>query len=427
MSQGTDRTADRGGFALQDEAGGEPQSVEGTLRVGRDTTSDVVLASSKASRTHAILFLEEGALWVEDQNSTNKTYVNGRQVEERTQLHDGDTVQFADVRYQVIGPAPAQPQPADDATVVAGARTIFEPRPASPQAGSDRAEQGAAPGASPAVEQPRPPAGEKSPAIDADAGSRQSEAPAGQGRPESKRAADEKPPAGGGAGAEDRAGAQQQAAPREEQLRGETPKAGEPEVAEPDPGASKIPASWADAEELEQASRTMFVSRARAAGGRGEVESTDPGKAVEQARHSISSEQPILVGLTEPVKGKVIQLHRRGDVDKWELGRNDSADIVIDNESVSSRHAQLVCDRGRWKIVNMMSVNGTFVNGRKVVSAYLNPHDRIRMGTVELVFDAPGKKSSGRFTTTASEPAKGSILSRLRQLVTKMISRIRSR
>jgi pSer/pThr/pTyr-binding forkhead associated (FHA) protein len=39
-------------------------------------------------------------------------------------------------------------------------------------------------------------------------------------------------------------------------------------------------------------------------------------------------------------------------------------------------------------VVNLMSVNGTFVNGRKVLSAYLKTTDKIRLGNVELAFDA---------------------------------------
>ena len=56
----------------------------------------------------------------------------------------------------------------------------------------------------------------------------------------------------------------------------------------------------------------------------------------------------------------------------------------------------------------MMSVNGTFVNERKVLSAYLSPHDVIRMGTVELVFDAKTSTRAAKPAAEASGAAKAS-------------------
>ena len=44
-------------------------------------------------------------------------------------------------------------------------------------------------------------------------------------------------------------------------------------------------------------------------------------------------------------------------VSGWEIGRDDTCDIVLDHASVSGRHAQIIHQNGRWKIVNLVSTN----------------------------------------------------------------------
>lgn len=179
--------------------------------------------------------------------------------------------------------------------------------------------------------------------------------------------------------------------------------AGPADVA-PKESTPDIPTSWADSEELEQASHTRFVIRDPTAVA--DSGAKDPAQAITEARRQVAAEQPILVGLTDPIRGQVFRLTRKQDVDTWEMGRDESADIVIDDESVSGRHAQLACEHGRWKVVNMMSVNGTFVNDRKSLSAFLNPQDRIRMGNVELAFDGPADAKAAKQAAKTSQSRK---------------------
>jgi pSer/pThr/pTyr-binding forkhead associated (FHA) protein len=55
-------------------------------------------------------------------------------------------------------------------------------------------------------------------------------------------------------------------------------------------------------------------------------------------------------------------------------------------------------------VVNLMSVNGTFVNGRMVLSAYLKTTDKIRLGNVELAFDAGDDIARGGAGGSGSGP-----------------------
>jgi pSer/pThr/pTyr-binding forkhead associated (FHA) protein len=90
--------------------------------------------------------------------------------------------------------------------------------------------------------------------------------------------------------------------------------------------------------------------------------------------------------LIEQAGGAGGQVHplERGKV---VLGREPACDIVLDGEGISRRHAELVGSREGWRIVDLGSRNGTFVNDERVESAALNDGDRIRCGPVtELEF-----------------------------------------
>jgi pSer/pThr/pTyr-binding forkhead associated (FHA) protein len=171
-------------------------------------------------------------------------------------------------------------------------------------------------------------------------------------------------------------------------LRTELPAAGR-EV-ESSPG---IPASWAEAEGLEAASHTQALPvLLRQISQR----SGDTEGLIEAARQHSKLRQPRLIGLNRIVAGQIFGLDCSGGSRKWEIGRDAEADIRLLDESVSGRHAQLMYENGRWKVVNLMSVNGTFVNGRKVLSAYLKTADKVRFGNIELAFDAGEDGPSGR-------------------------------
>jgi PAS domain S-box-containing protein len=64
--------------------------------LGRHSSCDVVLSAGKVSRQHARIVREEDNFFLEDLRSRNGTFVNGRRVESRTVLHDGDRIELAD-------------------------------------------------------------------------------------------------------------------------------------------------------------------------------------------------------------------------------------------------------------------------------------------------------------------------------------------
>jgi pSer/pThr/pTyr-binding forkhead associated (FHA) protein len=68
------------------------------------------------------------------------------------------------------------------------------------------------------------------------------------------------------------------------------------------------------------------------------------------------------------------------------LGRGFSADVRLEDQSVSRRHAVVVERRDGAHILDDRSANGTFVNGMRVFEAPLRDRDVIQLGRVRLVF-----------------------------------------
>jgi pSer/pThr/pTyr-binding forkhead associated (FHA) protein len=68
------------------------------------------------------------------------------------------------------------------------------------------------------------------------------------------------------------------------------------------------------------------------------------------------------------------------------IGRRVSADIVLDDNSVSRRHA-LVLDRGGAPVIaDDRSLNGVYVNGRRVLEARLHHGDEVQIGARVMRF-----------------------------------------
>ena len=66
-------------------------------------------------------------------------------------------------------------------------------------------------------------------------------------------------------------------------------------------------------------------------------------------------------------------------------GRDPGSDIFLDDMTVSRRHAEFRSERGELQVVDVGSLNGTYVNGQPVDSAALANDDEIQMGKFRLV------------------------------------------
>jgi len=68
------------------------------------------------------------------------------------------------------------------------------------------------------------------------------------------------------------------------------------------------------------------------------------------------------------------------------IGRTPDNDIVLDNRGVSRKHAQIEFNNNSAVIIDNESLNGTFVNHRKVTEEVIKDNDVINIGKFTLHF-----------------------------------------
>ncbi len=68
------------------------------------------------------------------------------------------------------------------------------------------------------------------------------------------------------------------------------------------------------------------------------------------------------------------------------IGRNRDSDIFLDDVTVSRRHAEFRRENGDFRVVDIGSLNGTYLNRKPVESAVLASGDEIAIGKFRLVF-----------------------------------------
>jgi hypothetical protein len=68
------------------------------------------------------------------------------------------------------------------------------------------------------------------------------------------------------------------------------------------------------------------------------------------------------------------------------IGRSAAADLQLDDPTVSRRHALIVCESGKARVLDDRSLNGVFVNGEQVEWGELADGDEIAVGRYRIYF-----------------------------------------
>ncbi|MEQ1947844.1 MAG: DUF4123 domain-containing protein [Bryobacteraceae bacterium] len=100
----------------------------------------------------------------------------------------------------------------------------------------------------------------------------------------------------------------------------------------------------------------------------------------------------VLHAVSGPVTGRRIEI-RSGSI--LRVGRTTRADHVIAEDSyLSSQHFALECDRTQCRLRDLGSSNGTFLNGDRVLDAWIRNGDSIAAGssTFSVQLDAPHRE-----------------------------------
>lgn len=70
-----------------------------------------------------------------------------------------------------------------------------------------------------------------------------------------------------------------------------------------------------------------------------------------------------------------------------QIGRGEDNQIVFKDRFISKNHALIIEENGHYRVDDLNSANGTYVNDRKIVAETpLHNRDVLRIGDVELLF-----------------------------------------
>jgi pSer/pThr/pTyr-binding forkhead associated (FHA) protein len=93
---------------------------------------------------------------------------------------------------------------------------------------------------------------------------------------------------------------------------------------------------------------------------------------------------------------------------EWTVGSATEREVVLPDSGVSSLHAKIVNDGMRWKVIDQMSANGTYVNGKRSNVSFLTSGDRVRFGPVECEFLLPNASARHSARETSESSGGGS-------------------
>jgi MoxR-like ATPase len=107
------------------------------------------------------------------------------------------------------------------------------------------------------------------------------------------------------------------------------------------------------------------------------------------------------------------------------LGRDEKCAVRLDAEGVSRNHAQLIREGADWLVTDLMSTNGTLVNGEKVEQRKLGDGDTVKIGDVELVFSVEGDAGAPKATAvTGDDVDVVKHMKRAREVIEKEVGKV---
>jgi pSer/pThr/pTyr-binding forkhead associated (FHA) protein len=354
---------------------GERLGVRKDVTAGRLEDCEIVLTDLGTSRNHARLSFVDDGLWVEDLGSANGTFVNDVRIAERVQLKSSDRLRFnveefvvdllalpgstASASQPPLKVASTPPQPVRKPAPLPATMPIAVPAPKlTPPLTVEP------PRAAPAVE---PPPVAASVVV-----------PPSVEPPSVEPPSVEPPPV-----------AASVAPPPPVESSPPMPARSSPEEI----GAIKRPGAWAHSLSGIQGGTTGKSTKYLAPA---EIKQMMASVQAPAAATAPDIDGPYLQILSGTRIGVNVPLRiGAAGATEWSVGSDSEREVVLSDEGVSALHARVVNEGKRWKIVDQMSANGTFVNGKRSSVSYVSEGDRLLFGSVECIFH-PQVSSTGR-------------------------------
>ena len=118
-------------------------------------------------------------------------------------------------------------------------------------------------------------------------------------------------------------------------------------------------------------------------------------ETVDEATMSLGPEEIEEASLANDIDGPALVVRsgggRAGESfeaigDRALIGRSPECDVFLDDVTVSRRHAELTRDGKVFTIRDLGSLNGTFVNKRRIESSVLEDDDEVQIGKYRMTF-----------------------------------------
>lgn len=94
------------------------------------------------------------------------------------------------------------------------------------------------------------------------------------------------------------------------------------------------------------------------------------------------SQRAMLVIHRGPAQGSRFLL----DTDQIAIGRSPESDVFFDDVTVSRKHAQILRSSNEFSILDMHSLNGTYINAISITNQLLRTGDEIQVGKFHALF-----------------------------------------
>jgi pSer/pThr/pTyr-binding forkhead associated (FHA) protein len=128
--------------------------------------------------------------------------------------------------------------------------------------------------------------------------------------------------------------------------------------------------------------------------------------AVDAASVPVEVPQLLVLGSTGEQKRIALRSTNSGR-QEWSVGSEGERQILLPRVGVSALHAKIVNDGDKWRVIDQLSANGTFVNGTRCTVSALSSGDRVGFGPVECIFQLPDDRAATRVAAAVTTTSGG--------------------
>ena len=89
-----------------------------------------------------------------------------------------------------------------------------------------------------------------------------------------------------------------------------------------------------------------------------------------------------LLIISGPLQGKEFLVNK----EEFSIGSGAQNDLVLEDSTISKRHCEISVSENGYQIRDLGSTNGTYVQGIRIASAFLNPGAEFQIGKTHLIF-----------------------------------------